>query len=44
MRYLDVLLIAILAGWALWANRDIHTSSVRRSMARRKKSWFSAWF
>lgn len=40
----DVILIVLVVGWALWANRGIHTSSVRRSMARRKNSWISARF
>jgi hypothetical protein len=47
MSGLDYLAFAVIGagfGWALWANRSIHASSVPRSMARRKSSRFLAWF
>jgi hypothetical protein len=40
----DVIFVLLVCGWALWSNRSIHSTSVRRSMARRKNSSFLARF
>ena len=44
MNISDVILIVLIVGWALWSNRSIHSTSVRRSMARRKNSGILARF